>query len=419
MSNQILSFAEALSSVKENCEPFVSMANEECMDFSEAVFSAVNETSDVQNYKPRDVIKHTFAADGIRLVSHGRSQASIIAKFKHPYQKNMLTEYWDGRYDRKFMRRPPMVPTQFNEAGYQTGLTPGEAWRLYTDIQPKMAVLEPDIPLSALTTTTFPSNSKIARIPEIKITRADASQEEMEEGALPKRGRIKFAKTSEEMTKAGILLELSDEFQDNDAPYGVDLVSTFMERAGVDDEIDIVAEVIKDAKTGAGTAKADLTLSGRNILEMQSVFKRGRRADRVVGTKRAILDYIDALAKAYADQDMSTTAAQGLSQPMVINSMSRPTLAGWLDDVASTEDVDKGRNDAEDAGFVVGTGNDQSHELVFLDSMNSMGLITYQGDPYSAENFDVIRNIHQHVTTRWHAVYTQVDAPLAMFTIAR
>ena len=419
MSNQILSFAEALSSVKENCEPFVAMANEECMDFSEAVFSAVNDTNDVQKFQPRDVIKYTFSQDGIRLVSHGRSQASIIAKFQKPYQKNMLTEYWDGRYDRKFMRRPPMVPTQFNEAGYQTALTPGEAWRLYTDIQPKMAVLEPDIPLSSLVMTAFPSNSKIARIPEISIKRSDASMEEVEEGALPKRGKIRFAKSSEEMTKAGVLLELSDEFQGNDAPYGIDLVSLFMERAGVDDEIDIVADVIKKALAGAGTVVADLVLNGRNILEMQGVFKRGRRGDRVVGTKRAVLDYVDALSKAYPDQDMSTTGAMGLSQPMILNSMSRPTLAGWLDDKDSTEDVDKERNDAQDAGFTVGTGDDQSHQLLWMDSMNSMGLITYQGDPYSAENFDVIRNIHQHVTTRWHAEYVQVDAPLAIFTIAR
>lgn len=423
MSNQIVSFAEALSFVKDPNSGFhaetVAKANEECMDFSEAVFSAVNDTNDTQKYQPRDVIKHTFSQDGLRLVSHGRSQASIVAKFQKPYQKNMLTEYWDGRYDRKFMRRPPMVPMQFNEAGYQTSLTPGEAWRLYTDIQPKMAVLEPDIPLSALVSTSFPSNSKIARIPEIKITRADASQEEIEEGALPKRGRIKFSKTSEEMTKAGILLELSDEFQGNDAPYGVDLVSMFMERAGVDDEIDIVAQVIKKALSSAGTAKADLMLNGRNILEMQSVFKRGRRADRVVGTKRAILDYIDALSKAYADQDMMTTGAMALNQPMILNSMSRPTLAGWLDDKDSTEDVDKGVNDAGDAGFTTGTGVDESHQLLWMDSMNSMGLITYQGDPYSAENFDVIRNIHQHVTTRWHAEYVQVDAPLAIFTIAR
>ena len=419
MANQIISFSEALSSVKENCEPFVAMANEECMDFSEAVYSAVNDTNDVQKYQPRDVIKHTFAADGIRLVSHGRSQASIIPKFKHPYQKNMLTEYWDGCYDRKFMRRPPLIPAQYDAGGYQTQLTPGEAWRLYTDIQPKMAVLEPDIPLASLVSTTFPSNSKIARIPEIRIRRNDASMEEIEEGALPKKGRIGFSKTSEEMTKAGILLELSDEFQGNDAPYGVDLVSMFMERAGVDDEIDIVAEVIKKALTAAGAAKADLALNGRNILEMQSVFKRGKRADRVVGTKRAILDYIDALSKAYPDQDLNTRGSQAMAQPMIINNMSRPTLAGWLDDVTSTDDVDKGINDAQEAGFTVGTGDDQSHQLLWMDSMNSMGLITYQGDPYSAENFDVIRNIHQHVTTRWHAEYMQVDAPLVVFTIAR
>ena len=175
----------------------------------------------------------------------------------------------------------------------------------------------------------------------------------------------------------------------------------------------------RKAKTAAGNAKKDLELNGRNILEMQSVFKRGRRADRVVGTKRAILDYVDALSRAYADQDTMTRGAASLAQPMVINSMSRPTLAGWLDDVTDTAGPNKGHNDAEEAGFTVGTGADQSHELLLLDSMNSMGLITYQGDPYMAENFDVIRNVHQHVTTRWHASYVQVDAPLAIYTIAR
>ena len=416
MSNQIMSFSEAISSVKENCEPFVSVANEECIDFSEAVFQAVNESSDIQKYQPRDVIKHVFSADGLRLVSGGRSIASPVNKFTKAYQKNFLIDYWDKKYDRKLFRMPPMIPTQYNEAGYQTTLTPGEAWRLYTDIQPKIAVLEPDIPLSSLVMTSFPSNTKIARIPEISINRSDASLEEVEEGALPKRGRIKFGKTSEEMTKAGILLELTEEMQGNDAPYGVDLVSMFMERAGVDDEIDIVAEVIQKAKTAAGTPRngtTELSLTGRNIIEMQSVFKRGRRADRVVGPKKAVLDYIDGLSRAYVDQDGSTRASQSMSQPMVINSMSRPTMAGWLDDVDSTEKVDMGRNDAGDAGF----DTTEKNELLWIDSMNSLGLITYQGDPYSAENFDVIRNIHQHVTTRWHASYVQVDAPLAIFTV--
>ena len=52
MSNQIISFAEALNSVRENQKPFVSAANEESMDFSEAVFQVVNKTEDVQKYTP-------------------------------------------------------------------------------------------------------------------------------------------------------------------------------------------------------------------------------------------------------------------------------------------------------------------------------------------------------------------------------
>ena len=372
-----------------------------------------------RNTRLRDVIKHIFAADGLRLVSYGRNIASPIIKFQHAYQKNLLMDYWDKKYQRKFMRMPPIPQVQFNEVGTQTSLTPGEAWRLYTDITPKVAVLEPDIPLASIASTSFPSMSKIARIPEITISRNDASMDDVEEGALPKKGRISFRKSAEEMDKAGILLELSDEMQGNDAPYGIDLVSTFMERAGVDDEIEIVAEVIKKAKTAAGNAIKDLELTGRNILEMQSVFKRGRRADRVIGTKRAVLDYIDSLSRAYEDQDNITRGATALAQPMIINSMSRPTLAGWLDDVADTKGPNEGHNDAQEAGFVVGTGDDQGHELLWMDSMNSMGLITYQGDPYQAENYDVIRNVHQHVMTRWHASYVQVDAPLAIFTIAR
>ena len=414
MANQIISFAEALSSVRENQEPFVALANEESIDYSEAVFQIVNKTEDVQKYSPRDVIKHLFAADGLRLVSYGRNIASPIVKFKEVYQKNLLMDYWDKKYQRKFMRMPPIPQVMFNEVGTQTSLTPGEAWRLYTDITPKVAVLEPDIPLASISSTTFPSMSKIARIPEITIRRVDASMDDVEEGALPKRGKISFRKSAEEMDKAGILLELSDEMEGNDAPYGVDLVSMFMERAGVDDEIEIVAEVIKKAKASAGTAEAIGAMTGRKILEMQSVFKRGRRADRFIGTKTAVLNYVDALSRAYVDQDSMTRGAASVAQPMVINSMSRPTLAGWLDDVADTKGPNEGHNDAEDAGFNVTNKN----EVLALDSMESMGLLTHQGDPYMAENYDVIRNVHQHVTTRWHASYVQVDAPLALFTVA-
>lgn len=411
MNHQTLSFAQALSSVKENLKPFVDAANGQKIDFSEAVFQAVTDTNDRQKFQPRDVIKHIFSQDGLRVVSYGRNIASRIVDFKTPYQKNFLIDYWDKKYERKFMRRPPMTPVQYDDAGYQTSLTPGEAWRLYTDITPKIAVLEPDIPLSSIVTTSFPSMSKVARIPEIVISRDDVSYEELEEGAMPKRARLRFRKSSESMEKAGILLELTDEFQGNESPYGVDLVSAVMERAGVDDEIDIVAEVIKKAKAKATVNSDAKPLSGRNILEMQSSFKRGRRADRVIGTKTAILNYVDGLGRAYGDQDTMTRAAASLAQPMVINSMSRPTLAGWLDDVADTSGPNAGHNDAEDAGFDVASKN----ELLWLDSMNSMGLITYQGDPYMAENFDVIRSVHQHVTTRWHASYVQVDAPLIIY----
>ena len=412
MANQIISFSEAINSVKENQEPFVAAANAESIDFSEAIFQAVNKTEDVQKYTPRDVIKHMFAIDGIRLVSYGRNIASPIVKFKEPYQKNLLMDYWDKKYQRKFMRMPPIPQVQFNEVGTQTSLTPGEAWRLYTDITPKVAVLEPDIPLASIASTSFPSMSKIARIPEIVISRNDASMDDLEEGALPKKGKISFRKSAEEMDKAGILLELSEEMQGNDAPYGVDLVSMFMERAGVDDEIEIVAEVIKKAKAAAGTAVDKGAMTGKAILEMQSVFKRGRRADRFIGAKTAILNYIDALSRAYLDQDTMTRGAASLSQPMVINSMSRPTLAGWLDDEADTSGPNEGHTDSVDAGFAA-----TNNEILALDSMNSMGLITYQGDPYQAENYDVIRNVHQHVMTRWHASYVQVDAPLALFEV--
>ena len=145
------------------------------IDFSEAVFQAVTNTADRQKYHARDVIKHVFSQDGLRVVSHGRNIASRIADFKTTYQKNFLIDYWDKKYERKFMRRPPMTPVQFDDAGYQTSLTPGEAWRLYTDITPKIAVLEPDIPLASLVTTSFPSMSKVARIPEIVISRDDVS----------------------------------------------------------------------------------------------------------------------------------------------------------------------------------------------------------------------------------------------------
>lgn len=421
MANQIISFGEAINSVRENNEPFVAYANEESVNFSEAVFSIVNKTEDVQKYTPADVMKHVFTQDGIRLVSFGRNIASPLAKFEKAYQKNFLMDYWDGKYQRKFLRMPPMAQfqmQQFNAAGSQTSLTPGEAWRLYTDISPKVAVLEPDIPLASIVVTTFPSNTKIARIPEITITRQDASMDDVEEGALPKKGKIAFRKSAEEMDKAGILLELTDEMQGNDAPYGVDLVSMFMERAGVDDEIEIVAEVIKKALAEAGARPDDvITLSGREILDLQSSFKRGRRADRVIGPKTAVLDYVDALSRAYRNQDNSTAAARELAQPMVINSMSRPTLAGWLDDVADTSGPNKGHNDALDAGFEDG-GTVTTDDLLLMDSMNSMGLITYQGDPYQAENYDVIRNVHQHVMTRWHASYVQVDAPLRRVRVA-
>ena len=411
-----MSFSEVLNSVKENQEPFVARANGESIDFSEAIFQAVNKTEDVQKYTPRDVIKHTFAIDGLRLVSYGRNIASPIAKFKEPYQKNLLMDYWDKKYQRKFMRMPPIPQVQFNEVGTQTSLTPGEAWRLYTDITPKVAVLEPDIPLASIASTSFPSMSKIARIPEIVISRNDAAMDDIEEGALPKKGKISFRKSAEEMDKAGIMLELSDEMQGNDAPYGVDLVSMFMERAGVDDEIEIVAEVIKKAVAAAKAKQPSNmaidkgAMTGKVILEMQSVFKRGRRADRFIGAKSAILNYIDALSRAYLDQDTMTRGASSLSQPMVINSMSRPTLAGWLDDEADTSGPNEGHTDSVDAGLA----ND---EILAMDSMNSMGLITYQGDPYMAENYDVIRQVHQHVMTRWHASYVQVDAPLALFSV--
>lgn len=417
MSNQIMSFSEVINSVKENQEPFVAAANAESIDFSEAIFQAVNKTEDVQKYTPRDVIKHMFAIDGIRLVSYGRNIASPIVKFKEPYQKNLLMDYWDKKYQRKFMRMPPIPQVQFNEVGTQTSLTPGEAWRLYTDITPKVAVLEPDIPLASIVSTSFPSMSKIARIPEIVISRNDASMDDTEEGALPKKGKISFRKSAEEMDKAGILLELSEEMQGNDAPYGVDLVSMFMERAGVDDEIEIVAEVIKKAVEAAktaqgGNAESIGALTGRLILKMQSVFKRGRRADRFIGPKTAVLNYIDALSRSYSDQDTMTRGAASLAQPAILNSMSRPTLAGWLDDEADTSGPNEGHTDSIDAGFAAA-----DNELLALDSMNSMGLITYQGDPYQAENYDVIRNVHQHVMTRWHASYVQVDAPLRLFTV--
>ena len=406
MSNQVLSFQQVAASVKENCEPFVAIAKGKNISYTQAVYEAVQDYSDREKYQHADVSKHILASDGLRTVTVGRSIASPIKEFKRAYQQNFLMDYWDGKYDRGFYRVPAPMQAQFEDPSTLSGMTAGEAWRLFTDLQPKLAVLEPDIPMTAVVNFSVPSRSLAGRIPEMTIR--NSTPQEMEEGAAPKRGIVKFRKDTVNMEKAGILLEISKESDDNQ-DISVDVVGMFMERSGVQDEIQIVNGIVKLAAedTGENVIELDLELganddiTGRKILDIQAVFGRGKRADRVLGVKADVLDYIDALSRAYPMQDRVTAAAAAISQPPLINSMSRPTLAGYLDG-----------QDATDAGLAVGT-------LVLIDSMNTLGVLTYQNDPYSAENFDVIRAVHQHVTTRWHAGFLQVDAPIAKVDVSK
>ena len=413
--SQGLSFQQVASSYKQNCKTFVDIANGKNISMTQTLHNSITDFSDREKFQHADVSKHILANDGLSVVSYGRNIASPVCDFKHAYQKNLLVDRWDDAYDGKLYRMPPMhLLQQFNEAGASlTGLSPGEAWRLWTDIQPKMAVLQADIPLTALVNFRVPSRSLAGRIPEIVIKRMDADPEDMDEGAPPKRGRVGFRKGSVEMQKAGILLELTKEFREND-DIGVDVVSMFFERVGVVDEIEIVSAMIKIAKDAAGAAKEKAgggkynMNDPRDILELQSVFGRGKRVDRVFGKKKPVLDYIHGVGKAYGSGQNTYGPAGGaagggryIADPALINAQSRPTMAGYLVDGEGA-----GERDATNAGLT------DDGELLLIDSMNTLGMLTYQGDPYEAENFDVVRAIHQHVLTRWWAGFNQVDAPI-------
>ena len=410
------SFQQIASSVKENCKPFVDIAQGKNISYTQAILESVTDYSDREKYQHADVSKHILASDGLRTSTVGRSVASPVKDFEKAYQQNFLFDYWDSRYDRGFYQVPGPMQAQFNDPSTLSGMTAGEAWRLFTDMQPRLAVLEPDIPMTAIVNFNVPSASLAGRIPEIIIR--NSTPQEMEEGAAPKKGVVKFRKGTVDMDKSGILLEISRESSDNQ-DVSVDIVGMFMERAGVEDEIQMVNGLIKivkdkekvgditlDVKTiNLGVASADMT--GRHILEIQAAFGRGKRADRVLGKKAEVLDYVDALARAfgqgagtYGSQDGTTTAGQLTSQPVLINAQSRPTLAGYLDG-----------QDATDAGL-------ENNKLYLIDSRNTLGVLTHQNDPYTAENVDVIRAVHQHVLTRWHAGFLQVDAPIAEVTFA-
>lgn len=402
MATQHLSFQQVAASYKENCKPFVEIAQGKKISMTQAIHEQIADFSDREKYHHKDIEKHILATDGLRTVTSGRNYASTIKEFKYAYQQNLLMDYWEKKYDRGFYRVPAMMKQNFEDASTLSGQTAGEAWRMYTDIQPKLAVLEPDIPMTAIVNFSVPSRSLAGRIPEITIT--NATPQEMSEGAAPKKGIVKFRKGSVEMEKAGILLEISRESDDNQ-DIGVDVVGMFMERSGVQDEIDIVNGLIKLVTAATVPARLNINvgnneLTGREILDIQSVFSRGKRADRVIGGKNRVLTYVDALSKAYVMQDRTTAGAAAISQLGLINAMSRPTLAGYLDGT-----------DATDAGIA-------DDKLYLIDSMNTLGVLTYQGDPYSAENFDTIRAVHQHVVTRWHAGFLQVDAPIATATFA-
>lgn len=410
-----LSFQQVASSVKENCVPFVDIAKGKNISYTQAILESVTDYSDRENYQHADVSKHILASDGLRTATVGRSIASPIKAFEKAYQQNFLFDYWDGRYDRGFYQVPGPMRAQFNDPATLSGMTAGEAWRLFTDMQTKAAVLEPDIPMTSIVNFNVPSMSLAGRIPEIVFR--NATPQEMEEGAAPKKGTVKFRKGTVEMDKSGILLEISRESSDNQ-DISVDVVGMFMERAGVEDEIQIVnglAKIVVDQEANGVELRVveinigvtSEVLTGRHILEIQGAFGRGKRADRVLGRKKEVLDYVDALAKAfgqgagtYGSQDATTTAGQLVSQPVLINSQSRPTLAGYFDG-----------QDATDAGV-------EANKLYLIDSMNTLGVLTYQNDPYTAENTDVIRAVHQHVMTRWHAGFLQVDAPIAEVTFA-
>lgn len=395
-----LSFDQVCDSYVENHVPFVQQANGDKLTMPETLHRNLGSIEDREKYSPVSFTKHILGKEGLSLHTKGRSLASVTTQFKKPYQKNLLLDYWTDSYDQR-SPSPLVHNISYEDWGALTSLTPGEAWRMFTDITPKLAVLEADIPMNTIVNFNVPSRSLAIRIPELIIKRGDADVEDMEEGAPPKRGRVGFAKRTVELQKAGILLELSKEMQESD-DMGVDIVAMFFARVGVEDEIEMVNELVKTARTGQTLQYAaspstpyDLT-KGFDILRIQAFFPRGKRADRVLGAKNPVLQYIDGLSRLYADQDTSTAGARNVAQPTLINSQSRFPRAGYLQG-----------QDATDAGLV-------DNQLLIIDSMNTLGVGTYMNDPYQAENFDVVRAVTQHVLTRWWKAFLQVDAPIGL-----
>ena len=372
-----------------------------------------------QQYMPTNVISDMLMRDDLRVQDSPAGPSSKMNEFKKAYQRALFLDHLEYRYNGRFMTQylnndQVSVAERIQARESSTtasGFTADRPWRPYNEF-PLMdqSKIEPDIPLNAIVTTTDTSAEIDGRIPEYQTPAANEESPIVEEGADIPLSRIKLGQRTVDMRRIGLGIQYSDIFTAN--AVRASALARWVDRRAVRDEIFLVNEALKVVTNGvpAGATISD-PITATDVLEIQTSFRNGNVADRIIGRKSAAIKYAIASRAAIVSTAASATSAPAelgggigalaelLARPTFANQMSRLEQLYYLNDTDAGEaDIDVDR-------------------LLLLDSITTIGMLLHSGDPYDRTDFHAQSATERRFFAMWFGFYLQTDAPRILYTI--
>ena len=436
--------------LKSNPEEFIVEARERRMSLG----GLLQEKCPTRNasYAHPIVTRDFLARDNLSLRPRGRKPSSTIGDFKTPYQKALLGDHYDDIFQRSFSSeqgyrdyvysshedRELAAKLETRESGM--ALT---AFQSHTPFRPRTTgELEYDmymaeVPYADLVREVDVLDGIDTQIPVVDIPKDELLMRETPQGIDPPRVTIGHKTKQATMYRYAITLSLTDMVANSRNSVLVSAIEREVMWIGVRyDQMfsyKIAKRIMRMAKQSAGgiAPVASTQLDAAGIIRMQNSFSDGRMADRVIGAKTPVLDYIAALSAVFGSATRTVGWADGqgseahriLSQPILGNRMSRPEKAYYFTDTAALIAEEDFAGEGADTALPDRSGStdivaaDLNDELYWYDSMRALTRLEYVGGVYDQMSMDAPKALHERTFARWLGYYEQEDPSVVSYIV--
>ncbi|MYF53635.1 MAG: hypothetical protein F4166_07490 [Gammaproteobacteria bacterium] len=339
-----------------------------------------------------DIVDNTLATDGLRIFSDSKNPANKLSDFKETYQKDMLLEKCGDVYNRAFDDATKLP----KHRSFLTSAADGSLQNPSAELPPVPFDLEPEIPISALTTRIDYINQGSADIPQLRTSEAKAAARMIDnpEGEDTKIVTFTTGEKKATMDREGIGVQWTEDFEDS--PLSASALARFAAELGVNHVDDMVEKGLRllVASVTADTLDLDASWTYADTLELENIYSNGKRLNAIFGQKAPILGL-----KAARDTGFGGNIRPANDAPL--GNTSSAYSGYWYSTKATT-----------------GTNAIAANKLYALNVAATLGLILRTRDIVITDEYKAQPDTYVRYFRRKGGWYLQPEAPIARVDVA-